>query len=231
MEFKVLTNLQAAVLNTLFEHDIGEIGYYLTGGTALSEFYLQHRYSDDLDLFTREERFLKKDYENLSSVLSDHGLEIISAEVSNEFVRVFITHSSGTTEQLKVEFAKDVPARMSPPNVYGKIIVDSFEDIAVNKICAILNREPPEPKDFVDLFFIIKESNYTVDYLLGRAKEKEGTLDNELGILQFATNLLRVEDLQFLPRMKKPIELECLRLGLVPIAGEILNRFRPGRSS
>lgn len=230
MEFKVLTDLQAIVLNLLFEEGIGDLGYYLTGGTALSEFYLQHRYSDDLDLFTREERLLKNDYDSLLNVYSNQGLEIISAEASNDFVRFYISPFNRKTEQLKVEFARDVPARMAPPNVYGKIVVDSFEDIAVNKICAILNREPSEPKDFVDLFFIIEESNYSIDYLLNRARGKEGTLDNDFGILQFATNLLRIEEIQFLPRMKKPIDLEYLRLKLVPVAREILNRFRPERS-
>ncbi len=29
--------------------------FYLTGGTALAEFYLGHRFSFDLDLFTAEE--------------------------------------------------------------------------------------------------------------------------------------------------------------------------------
>ena len=142
MAFKVLTDLQADILNTLFEEGIGELGYYLTGGTALSEFYLQHRYSDDLDLFTREERSLKKDYEDLSKVLTHLGHEIISAEIDDQFIRLFLSPSETSREQLKIEFARDVPAMMSPANPFGKIVVDSFEDIAVNKICAILNREP-----------------------------------------------------------------------------------------
>ena len=29
--------------------------FYFTGGTALAEFYLQHRLSEDIDLFTEEE--------------------------------------------------------------------------------------------------------------------------------------------------------------------------------
>ena len=230
MAFKVLTNYQSDILNTLFEEGIGELGYYLTGGTALSEFYLQHRYSDDLDLFTREERSLKKDYEDLSKILTNHGSEIISAEINDEFVRLFVSLSESTTEQLKIEFARDVPAMISPAKIFGEIIVDSFEDIAVNKICTILNREPSEPKDFVDLFFVLENSNYSVDYLLNRAKEKEATLDNEYGVLLFATNLLRVEEFRFLPKMIKPLSLEALTSRLVPIAREILHRLRPQKA-
>jgi len=229
MAFKVLTDLQADILNTLFEEGIGELGYYLTGGTALSEFYLQHRYSDDLDFFTREKRSLKEDYEIFLKIFSNHGFEIISAEVSSEYARFFVSPARRPKEQLKIEFARDVPAMISPPEIHEKIIVDSFEDIAVNKICAILNREPPEPKDFVDLFFILEDSKYSVDYLMNRAREKEGTLDNEYGILQFATNLLRLEDFQFLPRMIRPVSLEALRSHLTPIAQGILQRLRPNR--
>jgi hypothetical protein len=29
--------------------------FYLTGGTALAEFYLQHRLSEDLDFFSEQE--------------------------------------------------------------------------------------------------------------------------------------------------------------------------------
>ena len=229
MTFRVLTDLQADVLKILFAEGIGELGYYLTGGTALSEFYLQHRYSDDLDLFTREKRSLKRDYEDLFKLLINHNLQIISAEIADGFIRFFVSPSDNTMEQLKIEFARDVPVMISPAKIYEKVIVDSFEDIAVNKIGCILNREPPEPKDFVDLFFVLEESNYSVDYLLNRAKEKEGTLDNEYGILLFATNLLRVEDFQFLPRMIKPLSIEVLKSRLTPIAHDILNRLRPNK--
>ena len=35
--------------------------YYLSGGTALAEYYLQHRLSEDLDSFTQKEQ----DFEEL----------------------------------------------------------------------------------------------------------------------------------------------------------------------
>jgi len=230
MRFKVLTPFHADCLTALFEEGIGGLGFYLTGGTALSEFYLQHRYSDDLDLFTREKRSLKKDIEIISNIFHGHSIEILSSEIGDEYVRFFVSHSENRDEQLKIEFARDVPAIMSPSKVYGKIIVDSFEDISVNKICAILNREPPEPKDFADLFFILERSEYSVDYLLGRAREKEVTLDDAYGILGFATNLLRVRELQFLPRMIKPLSLDTLSTRLTPIAQELINRLRPQKT-
>ncbi len=44
-----LTPLQRALLVSFFEH---ERRFYLTGGAALAGFYLRHRRTTDLDLFT-----------------------------------------------------------------------------------------------------------------------------------------------------------------------------------
>jgi hypothetical protein len=41
-------------LRGLLDHPAIERSFFLTGGTALSVFYLHHRISDDLDLFTLE---------------------------------------------------------------------------------------------------------------------------------------------------------------------------------
>ena len=45
----ILSALQWDFLSFFFQ---GAPPFFLTGGTALSAFYLQHRYSEDLDLFT-----------------------------------------------------------------------------------------------------------------------------------------------------------------------------------
>lgn len=46
--FEQLYPLQDQVLSLI---DAQKTGFYLTGGTALARCYLQHRFSDDLDLF------------------------------------------------------------------------------------------------------------------------------------------------------------------------------------
>lgn len=227
MKSKVLTDLQEKVLVTLFDNGLGERGYYLTGGTALSEFYLQHRHSDDLDFFTRNQHDMERDFEAFQNVLTSSGFEITQENLRPEQAIFFLRPTGQATDPLKIEFARDVPTRMAPPHVVGKIVVDSFEDIAVNKVCAILNRDPPEPKDFADLFFILAESSYSVDYLLSRAREKEAFLDQEEGVLTFATNLLAVDRFEMLPRMLKPLSLETLRARILPVADDILRRLRP----
>jgi predicted nucleotidyltransferase component of viral defense system len=160
---KVLTPFQDQVLLLLFEQGLGGRGYFFTGGSALAEFYLQHRQSDDLDLFTRSDRNLKADFDDLAAILVSEGLEIVEQNAGEQFVRFFLHNPEPGERDLKVELARDAKARMAPSVVVGKIIVDSFEDISVNKVCAILQREPPERKDFVN--FTLSSGNPVVRWI------------------------------------------------------------------
>jgi predicted nucleotidyltransferase component of viral defense system len=51
----ILTSKQQLLLNLLFSNHNIRDNFYLTGGTALAEYYLKHRYSEDLDFFSPEE--------------------------------------------------------------------------------------------------------------------------------------------------------------------------------
>src|SRR6266481_2328143 len=170
-----MTPFQARVLEILFSVESVHRNYYFTGGTALAEFYLQHRESDDLDVFTREGRDMRNDYREVMRVLNSEGMDILLRQENDQFVRFVVSGNSEAEEGLKVEFCRDAGGQMSPAITSGNIIVDSFEDIAVNKVCAIHGRT--EVKDYVDLFFILRESEYTIDYLVGRAKEKEAPFE------------------------------------------------------
>lgn len=231
MPDSILTALQRRVLTSLFQDDLGQRGYYLTGGTALAEFYLHHRHSDDLDFFTRKQGPLEKDFQRLLDFIPSLGLTIQSKNPKSTEHLVLFVQATGSHDTLKIEFARDVPARMAQPTVHEGITVDSFEDIATNKICAILSRQPSEPKDFYDLYFILKESPFTLDYLISRAREKEALLDSEEGVLILAANLLTVQNINLLrelePRIVKPISAQQLRDFLYPLAVELSRRYRP----
>jgi len=51
IDYKKLYELQDKVLKVVFET---ENEFYLTGGTCISRFYVEKRYSDDLDFFTNQ---------------------------------------------------------------------------------------------------------------------------------------------------------------------------------
>lgn len=64
--------------------------FYLTGGTALSRFYLHHRYSDDLDLFVnRDKEFTGKVNRVLTTF--QQQFEKVDVQLSDtDFMRMFI---------------------------------------------------------------------------------------------------------------------------------------------
>jgi hypothetical protein len=81
--------------------------------------------------------------------------------------------------------------------------------------------------DFCDLYFILKKTSFTLDYLLARASEKEAAFDNEEGHLRFALNLRQVDKLEQMPRMIQPLTQEEMTSFLVPQAETIIKRLKP----
>ena len=145
--------------------------FYLTGGTALSEFYYGHRRSYDIDLFTGIEglilpfsRILERDLKK-----SDFSLIIIRRTYS--FMECEIGYKK---EKIKVEFAYDSPFRFKKPvNSELGVIVNDYKDIIVDKLLAFFGRS--EPRDAVDLFFILQKEN--IEELMKWAKQKDPGFD------------------------------------------------------
>lgn len=84
------------------------------------------------------------------------------------------------------------------------IQVENPVDIACNKLSALFDRA--EPKDFVDVYFICQEV-LPFDELVEKTKEKHLGLDD----YWLAVALQRVEQVEILPRMIKPVTLEELK--------------------
>lgn len=164
----ILTPLQSAFLNEFFKQSAGQ-EFFFTGGTALAAFYLYHRYSDDLDLFTLSElafremsRLLPAIVLNLNSVFEER---IRTANWQQGFVRV------RNGETLKIDLVRDVGAQFGTPQRLGDVIVDSELNIAVNKITAVFSRA--DTKDFVDLYFLLKKG-YSLNELIRLARKRFG---------------------------------------------------------
>jgi hypothetical protein len=124
-------------------------GFYLSGGTAASRGYLQHRFSEDLDLFVndRQEFSLWADevLERFSRVASWQR-QVLQKE--ERFVRFEIRSADVV---LRIELVNDVPSHA------GEIIdhpilgrLDSAENILANKVTAVIDRD--EPKDLADIW-------------------------------------------------------------------------------
>ncbi len=68
----LLTPFQGEFLKAFSRTDLNA-AFYLTGGTALSAFYLQHRLSEDLDFFTSDPGIFHRVPRVIESLASELG--------------------------------------------------------------------------------------------------------------------------------------------------------------
>ena len=211
-DLNLLTQLQRQVLDTMFAEEAFARAFYLTGGTALSAFYLQHRYSDDLDLFTNEAdtQFL---WPWLQTIQTSLGFTVESR--TPRYIRLRIQ------DGLRVDVVQDVPFRVGVPVRSGTWQVDSLENITLNKITAIQGRL--DVKDYVDLYALLKDRPGEMLWLLTEAKRKDASIDP----FTWSKVIGDVETFRILPRMITPVELKALVAFYRALRRTILTHLKP----
>ncbi len=214
---KPLTNLQAEVLKSFFAQPVGA-SYFLTGGTALSGFYFYHRESIDLDLFTFETIEIESVRQVFESIATKADLSLDHRVATEGYHKFFLT---GKKEELKIDLVKDQKVHFGDIKTFGKIRVDSIENIGSNKITAIFGRT--EAKDFIDLYFILRKKLFTFAKLLQDAKKKD------LGLSEFylAHMLLEIKNLKNFPKMLVPFKKDKMESYFVSLANKLLLEVKP----
>jgi hypothetical protein len=149
----VITPLQRDIMRSFAELPDSEF-FYLTGGTALADFYLAHRKSYDLDIFTTQENLVLPFSRLFERRLGkSFPLKVIRRHES--FVEFQV---GGEKEGTRVELAYDSPHRLGEPEDSDLgIKVNDYRDLVVDKLLAFYGRA--EPRDAVDLFFILKSED------------------------------------------------------------------------
>lgn len=160
--------LQDKVLEIIEKTDLD---FYLTGGTALGRFHLEHRYSDDLDFFVNDNKDFKKQCNSAVDSLKN-SWKCNVATTSASFLRLFLEENELS---LKIDFVNDIPVhfgdfRSSP--IYYR--VDNWRNILSNKLCALSRLEA---KDIVDILFIAKKFAFEWEQILNEAREKDLWVD------------------------------------------------------
>jgi len=173
--------------------------FYFTGGTPLAAFYLQHRLSEDIDLFSEEEINIARIRIFIGKVQKKLKLKKIDYR---QFLGLYSFQLYfPNNEVLKVDFNYYPFPRIEKGIKYKNLEVDSIYDIAVNKIHTIAMK--PRARDFIDTYFIIKEKKYSFDALLRSAKIK---FDWHIDPIQLGSRLLQAQEVKDFPRMIKPID-------------------------
>lgn len=164
--FQVLYPWQNQVLRTLNEL---ETQFYLTGGTASSRAYLNHRFSDDLDLFVNDnDRFTLWAERVIQALSYPEAWQCRVVQKEDRFVRLTLTYQDVS---LKIELVNDVPAHVGQIQnhpLLGRI--DSAENILANKLTALLGRE--EPKDLADVWGFCGKMGLSIHDALENAQSK-----------------------------------------------------------
>lgn len=161
-----LTSLQRDLLLAFFEH---ERGFFLTGGAALAGFYLHHRETTDLDLFTRDEKAFERGAFALRAAAAQVGAELTIKQDAPGFKR-YLVHRGG--ESLLVDTVWErVPSAYPAKRERERIVIDSPEEITVNKLTTLVSRS--EPRDIVDLM-LLERFGCSIDAALPKALEKDG---------------------------------------------------------
>jgi len=120
--------------NLLYE--IGKIReasfFFLTGGTALAEFYLGHRRSYDLDFFTAEENLLIPFVRRVEEGLPKAQYKVHVIRLLEAFAEVEV-HKEG--EAVRLHFACDSPFRFEEPqpSEFG-VKINDYRDLIVDKL-------------------------------------------------------------------------------------------------
>ena len=194
--------------------------FYLTGGTALSRFYLNHRLSDDIDLFTQNQKI---DFSHVNSlvlrILDKLKLKIVKQVTTNTFLQYITEDQNRGT--LKIDFVKEIPVHFGEFKMLGKIRIDSLENIGSNKVLTIFGRK--DAKDFIDLFFILQKTKLKFDYLYNLATQKD------LGLSEFylANSMRQIEDISIYPKMLVELDKTRLVKFYTNLAEKLIKKVKP----
>jgi hypothetical protein len=186
---------------------IGSISssFYLTGGTALSRFILNHRFSD-LDFFLNRQADFQEASNQLISVLRSGFKNVEILTVQDSYIKIVLHEEQA---DLKIELVNDVGFRVGQPKVTTEgFKVDTWDNILSNKLSAL---QRGASKDFVDILFISINYRFNWETIIGYAKKKDAWI-NEISISEFlfAFDLINLRDVKF------PLEfkVDCISLEL-----------------
>jgi predicted nucleotidyltransferase component of viral defense system len=197
---EILTKKQLEILAKIGGNENICRDFYLTGGTALAEFYLQHRLSEDLDFFSEKEvepQAIAVFWKQYQKAL---GIKKVAFEQS--FNRnLFFLHLE--KEIIKTEFTYFPFPRIEKKIKIGKLFVDSLLDIAVNKVFTIYQN--PRSRDFIDLYLIIEKTGWKIDDLVKKARMK---FEWHIDPLRLGAQFIKAKEVKDYPRMITKIKPE-----------------------
>jgi hypothetical protein len=162
--------------------------FFLTGGSALGMFYLEHRLSYDLDLFTMSDIDWFRTSQTLRAAAERTGASLESITATPHFHRYSLAR--GSDKEIIDLVMEKTPQVDVEKKIIDGIIVDTLREIGTNKMCTLLGRS--EIKDIIDLYFLDAEGFHIWEHLEDVGK-KEGGFDP--GIVSFLLSEIKVHEI------------------------------------
>ncbi len=187
--------------------------FYLTGGTALSRGYFNHRYSDDLDYFVNDNR----DFTRLAGTVIERlagKFRVTSAVEAHDYFQIHV-HIDDVS--LKIDLVNDIASRVGDlfdhPHL-GKI--DNLHNILSNKISALYRYEA---KDVADILEICRHLRFKWKDCIDQARNKEAGVEPTI-----AGEIIKSIPDHELEGVKwaRPVDYRAMRADLDRIAQDIL---------
>lgn len=196
----ILSENQRKVLEVVSQDAMLCESFYLTGGTALAEYYLQHRLSEDLDFFSEQE----VDTQSIAAFFAKNKarLGIRETDFQQSFNRNLFFVSL-EDDVIKTEFTYFPFPRIEQKLKKNDLFIDSLEDIAANKLFTIYQK--PRSRDFIDLYLILQKTGQTLDDLIKKTTMK---FDWHIDYLQLGSQFLLAETVKDYPHMLADLELK-----------------------
>jgi len=197
----IFSPFQEKVFRSISKNNFVCQNFYFSGGTALAEFYLHHRSSEDFDFFTVKEIAYLDLRIQLEKVFQRRKIKTVQYRQGLSSKIFFLEKSN--TPPLKMEFNYFPFKTLKKGKKAGNLKIDSLLDIAVNKLHAILTRGAA--RDFIDFYFIQKKEIYSLKFLLKQLKKK---FIWQVDPLFLAGSFIKARSLKDYPKIVAPFSLK-----------------------
>jgi hypothetical protein len=199
-----LSPLQRDLLEAFFRH---ESRFHLTGGAALAGYYLGHRETADLDLFTST-AVIEEGEAALRAAARDVGASVEHVQTAPVFRRRLVRREC---ESVVVDLVVDAaPQGPQPKRHFGGVRVDSPEEILANKLCTLLSRA--ELRDLVDVL-ALERAGFRAEDALPLASRKDGGLTPAQ--LAWVLSQISIGDDAAIPGSASPADLQAFLADLI----------------
>lgn len=194
--------------------------FYLVGGTALSEFYLHHRLSEDFDFFCSE-LFSNADVFLFLNRLKKPA-EITAVEIDDRGTLQTFYLTFSNKERFKIDFSSFPFPPSTKFQYFNNLKISGIYDITLDKLQTICLH--PRPRDYVDLYFILKEKKFELSKLI---KDLQKRYEITIKTDSLANQLLKVKDINIneIPKILLPFDKKQMEDYIINLSKSLENKI------